>query len=63
MSDGMQAGFNCDDCEKEYSGSYSSVRKKARGEVHRNYDKYWSKYQEEINSLTGGRADKYISPY
>ena len=63
MSDGMQAGFNCNDCEKEYSGSYSSVRKKARGEVRRNYDKYWSKYQEKINSLTGGRADKYISPY
>ena len=63
MSDGVQIGFNCDDCLKEYRGNYSSIRKKARGEVRRNYEKYWSKYQQEINSLTGGRADRYKLPY
>lgn len=63
MADGVQIGYKCVDCQTENDRDYFYVLKSAKREVRSNYDSYWSKYQEEINALSGGHPEKYKLPY
>jgi hypothetical protein len=62
MADGVQIGYQCRSCLTEIRGTRSDVLSEARGEIRRNYEKYWQNYQNAIQELTGGEPHKFRVP-
>lgn len=55
-------GYRCTKCKSRLNEDNYSVLGCVTGEIRTNYDKYWQKYKEEINKLTGGKPENYEVP-
>lgn len=55
-------GYRCDRCEAEFPMGAGDLRRDALGAVRRDYLRYWSRYDEEIRHLTGGKPRRWKLP-
>lgn len=56
-------GYMCRDCGRRICfKNEETFRKDAIADVRKNYDRYWQKYHEEIDKLTGGKPEDYEVP-
>jgi len=57
-----QVGYECRGCGVESSKDYRDLKNDALGTVRRDYLASWSRYQDEIRHLTGGKARRWKVP-
>lgn len=57
-----QRGYDCRSCGVESSKSYRDLKNDALGAVRRDYLSFWSRYQDEIRHLTGGKPRRWKVP-
>jgi len=54
--------YECRRCETEVAIDGDELRRAAAGAVRREFGSYWSRYQEEIRCLTGGKPRRFKLP-
>jgi hypothetical protein len=57
-----QVGYECRGCGVEASKDYVDLKNDALGAVRRDYLSFWSRYQDEIRHLTGGKPRRWKVP-
>lgn len=62
MADFAQIGYQCFNCGVKHKGDFGDLLNDIKGEVRRNYKKYWDKYKIEINKMTKGKPEDYQLP-
>jgi len=62
MADFAQIGYKCKTCNTQIEGDWKALRNIIKGEVRKNYDKYWLGYKTQIDELTGGKPEEYEIP-
>lgn len=62
MADFAQIGYQCFNCDIKHKGNYEDLLNDIKGEVRKNYEKYWDIYKGENNKLTKGNPEDYQLP-
>lgn len=62
MADFAQIGYQCFNCDIKHKGDYEDLLNDIKGEVRRDYEKYWEIYQREIEKLINGKPEDFQLP-
>jgi hypothetical protein len=62
MEDFGQIGYQCRDCRTQIRGDAAALLDELRREVRKDFLSYWTRYQEKLGLMTGGKHHKYKLP-
>jgi len=62
LAEASTSGFGCRDCGTEIETDHDTLTNDVLGTVRRDYLSFWSRYQDEIRYLTGGKPRRFKVP-